>query len=235
MTQTEFPLTAVRTAVAALLAAAAVSTASPSLAADGTDGPSLTVSTTEDLSADGATVTVTGSGFDTSRGIYVALCDVSGSESGSTTPPTPCIGGVDMEGASGSSAWISSNPPPYGEGLATPYDGTGADGGFTIQLTLRAKDEFTDCLADGVQCAVISRNDHTRTSDRGQDVFVPVTFTDDAGRSTGPAEPADTAPPAPAEETGSSVPTAALVGGFAVLVGATVAVLAALLRRRSRR
>ncbi|GLU50433.1 cell wall protein [Nocardiopsis ansamitocini] len=165
-------------------AGAAPQNAAPADVSSGSGSAKLTVSKTSGLNPEGESVTVTGSGYDTAKGIYVAFCDTA--NAGASSPPSPCVGGVDMEGASGSSAWISSNPPPYGEGLATPYDGTGADGGFTIQLTLRAKDEFTDCLADGVQCAVISRNDHTRTSDRGQDVFVPVTFTgQDGGGGTG--------------------------------------------------
>ncbi|AAZ56420.1 hypothetical protein JCM3263A_28580 [Thermobifida fusca] len=148
-------------------------------------GPSLTVSKTSGLNPDGEQVTVTGRGYDTSKGIYVSFCDISNANA--TTPPGPCIGGVDMSGESGSSVWISSNPPPYGQGLAQPYEGEGKNGSFTVQLTVKAKDEFTDCLAEGVQCAVVTRNDHTRSSDRSQDVFVPVTFAgqDDTGSGSG--------------------------------------------------
>ena len=90
-----------------------------------------------------------------------------------------------MEGDGGSSAWISSNPPPYGEGLATPYTGGGTDGGFTVELSVKAKDDNTDCTASGTECAVVTRNDHTRSSDRGQDKFVPVTFAGQAGDGGG--------------------------------------------------
>ncbi|WP_231640813.1 cell wall protein [Nocardiopsis sp. NRRL B-16309] len=143
--------------------------------------PELSVSKTTGLDPEGETVTVTGSGYDTSKGIYVALCDTS--RASATQAPSPCIGGADMEGTSGSSVWVSSNPPPYGEGLAQPYTGSGTSGGFSVQLRVRADDANTDCTAAGTECAVVSRNDHTRSSDRGQDVFVPVTFAGQDGGS----------------------------------------------------
>ncbi|WP_017580899.1 hypothetical protein [Nocardiopsis valliformis] len=139
----------------------------------------LTVSKTSGLNPDGESVTVTGSGYDTSKGIYVALCDTANASA--TQAPSPCIGGVDMDGEGGASAWISSNPPPYGEGLATPYTGSGTNGGFTVELTVKGSDEHTDCLSAATDCAVVTRNDHTRSSDRGQDTFVPVTFSGQTG------------------------------------------------------
>lgn len=145
--------------------------------------PSLSVSKTNGLDPDGETVTVTGSGYDTAKGIYVSLCDTA--NAGSAAAPGPCIGGVDMEGESGSSAWVSSNPPPYGEGLATPYSGGGTNGGFTVQIQVKAEDDNTDCTVAATECAVVSRNDHTRSSDRGQDVFVPVTFAGQSGDTGG--------------------------------------------------
>ncbi|GAA1440782.1 LPXTG cell wall anchor domain-containing protein [Nocardiopsis tropica] len=145
--------------------------------------PALTVSRTSGLAPAGETVTVTGTGYDTSKGVYVALCDTS--SAGPAQAPGPCIGGVDMDGSGGSSVWVSSNPPPYGEGLATPYTGSGTDGGFSVRLEVRAGDENTDCTASGTECAVVTRNDHTRSSDRGQDVFVPVSFGPGSGAGAG--------------------------------------------------
>ncbi|GAA1456907.1 cell wall protein [Nocardiopsis exhalans] len=139
----------------------------------------LTVSKTSGLDPDGESVTVTGNGYDTSKGIYVALCDTANASA--TQAPSPCIGGVDMDGGGGASAWVSSNPPPYGEGLATPYTGSGTNGGFTVELTVKGSDEHTDCLSAATDCAVVTRNDHTRSSDRGQDKFVPVTFSGQTG------------------------------------------------------
>jgi hypothetical protein len=137
-----------------------------STATDGTR--TLTVSAARDLDPNGHTVEVTGTGFDESKGIYLAFCVLPARDE----VPTPCGGGADIEGAAGSSVWISSNPPPYGEALAVAYE---PGGSFAATITVLAEiGNDVDCRE--VACAVTSRNDHVRTSDRGQDVYVPVTF-----------------------------------------------------------
>ncbi|MFE7841716.1 immunoglobulin I-set domain protein [Streptomyces sp. NPDC057474] len=133
----------------------------------GSDGQKLTVAPVNNLATQKQTLKVTGSGYDEEKGIYVALCV----DNGDGELPTPCIGGVDMTGESHSSAWISSNPPDYGEELATPYE----DGGtFEVELTIDAKDEYTDCYK--AKCVLATRADHTLSGDRSQDVKVPVAF-----------------------------------------------------------
>ncbi|WP_221325344.1 hypothetical protein [Actinoplanes sp. L3-i22] len=127
----------------------------------------LTVSTTKGLDRAGQTVTVTGRGYDVDKGIYVAFC----LDNGPGVMPSPCGGGADMAGSSGSSAWISSNPPSYGEGLATPY---GKGGSFSVRIRVSQMIGDVDCAVRG--CAIVTRNDHTRTSDRSQDVRVAVRF-----------------------------------------------------------
>jgi hypothetical protein len=69
------------------------------------------------LNPAGQRVVVQGSGFDAGQGIYVAVCV----DNGPGVLPSPCIGGMDTTGAAQSSAWISSDPPSYGSGVATPY------------------------------------------------------------------------------------------------------------------
>ncbi|MCD7436886.1 immunoglobulin domain-containing protein [Streptomyces lincolnensis] len=133
----------------------------------GPEGQKLTVTPVNHLATENQTLKITGSGYDEDKGIYVALCV----DNGEGELPTPCIGGVDMSGASHSSAWISSNPPDYGEELATPY---GAGGSFEVELTVDAKDEFTDCFK--ATCVLATRADHTLSGDRSQDVKVPVAF-----------------------------------------------------------
>ncbi|PWG09602.1 hypothetical protein DF268_31665 [Streptomyces sp. V2] len=133
------------------------------------------------LAAGGETVTVSGTGYNTEKGIYVAFCV----DNGPGKTPTPCVGGVDMSGESGASVWVSSNPPSYGEGLAKPYGGSGHQGAFSVQLKVRAKDANTDCAAGGVTCAVITRNDHTRGGDQSQTVRIPVTFGGTSGATGG--------------------------------------------------
>ncbi|MFD8043063.1 immunoglobulin I-set domain protein [Streptomyces chartreusis] len=135
--------------------------------ATGPNGQRLTVTPVNDLATKNQTLKVTGSGYDTKKGIYVALCV----DNGDGEPPTPCIGGVDMSGGSHSSAWISSDPPDYGAELAVPY---GAGGAFEVELTVDAKDEYTDCFK--ATCVLATRNDHTLSGDRSQDVKVPVRF-----------------------------------------------------------
>ncbi|MGX1561204.1 hypothetical protein [Streptomyces sp. NPDC055506] len=159
-------------AVAALLVPGAAPAVAAGGSATGPEGQKLTVSKSSGLKSAGETVTVTGSGYNTEKGIYVAFCV----DNGPGKTPTPCVGGVDMSGESGASAWISSDPPSYGDGLAKPYGGSGHDGTFSVRLKVRAKDANTDCTKTGVTCAVITRNDHTRGGDQSQTVRVPVTF-----------------------------------------------------------
>jgi iron complex transport system substrate-binding protein len=136
--------------------------------AAGAGGQTLTVSTTTDLDPAGTMVTVTGSGYDTSKGIYVSFCVVP--PPGQI--PTPCGGGIDLTGTGGGTVWISSDPPVYATGLTTPY---GPNGSFAVSLKVEAAlNADIDCRL--VACAVVTRNDHTRTNDRSQDVFVPLTF-----------------------------------------------------------
>ena len=129
-------------------------------------GLSLTVTPTKALNPASATVKVSGRGFNPLVGIYVAFC---------VTPPkgqlpTPCGGGMSATG-SASSAWISSNPPPYGATLAKPY---GKGGTFSVTLKISAMIGDVDCRK--VSCSVVTRADHTRTAERAYDVLVPVTF-----------------------------------------------------------
>ncbi|UUA08739.1 MULTISPECIES: hypothetical protein [Streptomyces] len=174
-------------AVAALLFSAAAPAVAAGGSATGPEGQKLTVSKSSGLKSAGETVTVTGSGYNTEKGIYVAFCV----DNGPGKTPTPCVGGVDMSGESGASAWISSDPPSYGDGLAKPYGGSGHDGTFSVKLKVRAKDANTDCTKTGVTCAVITRNDHTRGGDQSQTVRVPVTFgggsSGDGGASATPS------------------------------------------------
>ncbi|MEV5489798.1 hypothetical protein AB0L47_17610 [Streptomyces bobili] len=170
---------AVASASALLLPAAPAAAAGGS--ATGPEGQKLTVSSASGLAAAGETVTVTGSGYNTEKGIYVAFCV----DNGAGKTPTPCVGGVDMSGESGASVWVSSNPPSYGKGLAKPYGGSGHKGTFSVSLKVRAKDANTDCTAAGVTCAVITRNDHTRGGDQSQTVRIPVTFGTAGGAGTG--------------------------------------------------
>ncbi|MEV8202761.1 hypothetical protein AB0Q90_36550 [Streptomyces sp. NPDC079141] len=230
------------TALAASVAAAVLvlPAASPAAAAGGSatgpEGQKLTVSKASGLDAAGETVTVTGSGYNTEKGIYVAFCV----DNGAGKTPTPCVGGVDMSGESGASVWVSSNPPSYGEGLAEPYEGSGHKGSFSVRLKVRAKDANTDCTKSGVTCSVITRNDHTRGGDQSQTVRIPVSFGSTGGSpggtggTSGTGSTATPSASAPASTTGGSGtndddPSGPLAstGSVALPVGLTAAALVA--------
>jgi hypothetical protein len=130
----------------------------------------------------GQRLVVTGSGFDGSQGIYVAICVVDASPA---VKPGPCIGGVPEtdgdaadEGEVGAiewspSTWINDDWAWKLFG-ARPYDDVAA-GAFTAYI------EVGDPAVDGVDCsvstcAIVTRNDHTAAADRVQDVRIPVAF-----------------------------------------------------------
>ena len=148
----------------ALAAVVEVLGAAPALAAG-----SVTVSATDDLDPAGQVITVTGTGFDEEQGIYVSVCV----DNGPGQLPTPCLGGVDTTGGTGSSVWVSSNPPPYAEGMTIPY-GPGGSFEVTIFATGGDAELGIDCAV--VTCSLVTRSDHTATDDRSQDTRTPLTF-----------------------------------------------------------
>jgi hypothetical protein len=147
--------------------AAAPATTAPTTSVGRGASPRLEVSQTTDLDPAGVRVTVRGSGYDPTKGVYVGVCTRAAPSATEAT----CIGGVDMGGDSPSLAWVSSNPPPYAVGLTQPYE---AGGSFVVTLLVVARSGPIDCRA--VRCGIITRNDHLRYSDRSQDVFVPISF-----------------------------------------------------------
>ena len=82
-----------------------------------------------------------------------------------------CVGGVNIDGSSPVSEWVSTNPPGYAKGLTVPF---AADGSFTVTLLVRANGDLIDCTKE--QCGVVTFADHTRREDRSQDVFAPIEF-----------------------------------------------------------
>lgn len=142
-------------------------TVTPRASAKGSRGQTLTVTPTSGLSRFGQTVKVSGRGFSEVVGIYVGLCVLPRPGA----KPTPCGGGVDQDGSSQASAWISSNPPPYGASLAIPYKRGGT---FSVRIKVNPRIGSFDCRV--VRCAVVARADHLRANDRSWDVAVPVTF-----------------------------------------------------------
>ena len=126
----------------------------------------------------GQHLVVTGSGYDGSRGIYVAICVIV--QNGEK--PHPCLGGVpdqeQQDVATGTVQWAPSNwiNDDWAWKLfgARSYDDQSA-GTFTAYL------EVGDPVGPGVDCrkdacAIYTRNDHTALNDRVQDLHIPVGF-----------------------------------------------------------
>jgi hypothetical protein len=143
-----------------------VASGAPTTTVASTSRPKLSVSQTNNLNPNGTSVTVRGTGFDVRKGVYVTVCTQA-----APGPQATCIGGVNIDGSSASSVWVSSNPPGYAVGLTTPFL---PDGSFTVDLVVVAKSGTLDCTV--IKCGVITRSDHLRYTDRTQDVFVPITF-----------------------------------------------------------
>ena len=132
----------------------------------GNAGQVLSASTGAIKSGNAVTVTVTGNHFDETVGIYLAFCVLP--KTGGL--PTPCGGGINKAGESNASFWISSNPPPYGIGLAREFL---PGGRFKMKLLISKMIGKSDCTK--VKCAITVRADHLRNEDRSYDLFIPIT------------------------------------------------------------
>lgn len=157
------------------------------MTATGDDGRTRTMSvTTEngdepDLAtlSPGDRLVVSGQGFDSKRGIYVAICQVPALVD---VRPGPCLGGIPDSGSEGSgveaeewgpSNWINQEWAWRLFG-ARSYDDTDQGTFRAFILVPPASEEGLDCLK--VQCGLFTRNDHTAIDNRMQDLYVPVRF-----------------------------------------------------------
>lgn len=127
----------------------------------------------------GEKVIVNGTGFDGSRGIYVAICVIPDDPA---TRPGPCIGGVPAQEQEqveagtvqyAPSNWINDDWAWKLFG-ARSYDDA-ASGAFTAYIEVGSpKGEGFDCTTQS--CGLYTRNDHTALGDRVQDLYIPVAF-----------------------------------------------------------
>lgn len=150
---------------AATLLLAAISSQAQAATVKGSTGQVFTISATSVKS--GSVVIVSGTHFDETVGIYLGFCVVP--KKGTT--PTPCGGGINKAGIGDASFWISSNPPPYGVGLAKEFL---PGGRFKESIKISRMIGKFDCTK--VKCAVTVRADHLRSQDRSYDLFIPVTI-----------------------------------------------------------
>ncbi|MDO5754239.1 hypothetical protein [Arthrobacter sp.] len=202
----------------------------------GPNGQILSADRAAGLNAEGDSVQVSGAGFDLSKGVYVGVCV----NNGPGVVATPCLGGVDTSGGSGSSMWISSNPPAYGQGLAQPYTQDGGKGSFSVALAVSAADELTNCQDPATApngCVIVTRADHTRSADRSADVMIPISF----GAAEAPASTAngnaDVKSGVKTDAEGNLAKTGATAGYYVVggvlLVGLGTGAVVLTARRRS--
>jgi hypothetical protein len=122
---------------------------------------------------------VSGTGYDPARGIYVAICAIPDDPS---VKPGPCLGGVPSQESSevaegtiqfAPSNWINDDWAWKLFG-ARSYDDRDT-GTFTAYLEVPAtSDDNVDCRE--VRCGLYTRNDHTASGDRVQDLYVPLGF-----------------------------------------------------------
>ncbi|WP_425473534.1 hypothetical protein [Streptomyces tailanensis] len=152
------------------LATSASAATSTRTIVDGSTTYNLSVTGPDTAAASGQVVTVSGSGFNTSQGIYVGLCVVNGAQG--ADKPTPCLGGQDEDGSTGASHWINNT---WG-GLFANSSKFGTSGTFSVNIYVKSTLEDGSVCGEDVTCAIVTRADHFDTNDRRYDVHVPVTF-----------------------------------------------------------
>jgi len=154
-----------RVSIGIAIAIALPSYAHAATTSNSSNGATITIS--QSVLANDSKVVVTGKNFDETVGIYLAFCVLP--KAGKA--PTPCGGGVNKSGMGEASYWISSNPPPYGIGLATPFT---AGGRFSEVVQVTRKIGKFDCKK--VKCAITVRSDHLHEGDRSHDIYIPITI-----------------------------------------------------------
>lgn len=145
--------------------AAAVPTLLATTAMPASAAGTVTLSKSADLT-DAETITVSGSGFDSTRGIYVMFCQ--------QTSERPA--GADCSGAQ---QWISDSDLAQGADGTVRWSGPGS---FSVSLSVSQTWGTVDCKA--VTCGVVTRNDHMDRGLTDQDTFTPVSFADEQTEPT---------------------------------------------------
>ncbi|MGW0820292.1 hypothetical protein [Streptomyces sp. NPDC002845] len=152
------------------LATSASAATSTRTIVDGGTTYNLSLTAPDSATASGQVITVSGAGYNTGQGVYVALCAVEGAPG--EQRPTPCLGGQDESGTTGSSHWVSN----LGGGTVANSSPFGTGGTFDVDIFVKATLDDGSVCGEDVECAVVTRADHTDTSDRTYDVHVPISF-----------------------------------------------------------
>ncbi|MFE0253992.1 hypothetical protein [Streptomyces sp. NPDC059010] len=152
------------------LATSASAAGSTRTVTDGGTTYNLSLTAPDSATAAGQVITVSGSGYNTSQGIYVSLCVVDGAQG--ANKPTPCLGGQDEDGSTGASHWVNNT---FG-GMFANSSKFGTGGTFSVQIYVKATLDDGSVCGQDVECAVVTRADHFDSEDRKYDVHVPITF-----------------------------------------------------------
>lgn len=155
--------------------------------AEGADGRTrvLVVETPDGEPADlgvlrpGDELVVRGAGYDPAIGIYVSICLVP---SVPGEKPSPCLGGIPEGAMEGEGSGPAGDEPQPSFWITDDWAwrafasrGYDDDGSFQVRLLVpEAAQEGLDCTKS--VCAVTTRADHTASSDRVQDMQLPVAF-----------------------------------------------------------
>ncbi|AZI57395.1 hypothetical protein EH165_03690 [Nakamurella antarctica] len=170
--------------------------ATPVTSTDAADMRTLTAESVITLTPSGATIAVTGAGFDPANNVYVALCNKSAA---AETPLLNCLGG-SIPDANTSKAWATvSNDPALGNRVAW----TGK--GFTANIVLTSPDGVGPVCGDA-DCVIIARTTGDPAK-RAADLLIPVTFASDAPPASSPASTASTPASTSAPRTSTPTPT----------------------------
>jgi heme exporter protein D len=127
----------------------------------------VAVSESANLPDTDAGITVTGSGFDPTVDVYVAVCRADIAES---DPLTECLGGP-IPDENDTTGWAEVTSEPEGKRNAAAF---AADGSFRVDLTLAsAADPGVDCVTEG--CVLLVRS-AGEGSDRPRDISIGLGF-----------------------------------------------------------
>ncbi|MCX5600773.1 hypothetical protein OOK29_21720 [Streptomyces phaeochromogenes] len=159
-----------------LATSASAATVTRSVTVSGTTY-NLSLTAPDALSAAGQNIAVSGSGYNTIQGVYVGLCVipdgvVPGDPSTYTSRPTPCLGGADQTGTTGASHWVSN----FGGGTVANSSAYGSGGSFNVSVHVNPNIATGQVCGTDVDCAIVTRADHTASGTRSYDVYIPVTF-----------------------------------------------------------
>jgi len=131
----------------------------------------LTAGTTVSVSVSGLTEGVDGTGGGTKanpNGFYLMVAaEVPGGLA------SPAIGGVDMAGGSGGSAWLTNHPYAGSENAVNSISGSGY---ASATMSVQSSDEFVNCAQAANGCVLYLRVDHRQTGNRDFDVKLPLRF-----------------------------------------------------------